>query len=1075
MFKIYPEELRLFVWVAGLMFVMTASFMLLNNYAETVFLKRYGVKKLPNIYLINSVITFFLMNYIMLVLQRISTIRLLRWLFIICPATVLSLRLFLSFPGIVYPLYYILKTQYETLLLLMFWNLGNELFNTRQSKRIFPIIMAGGVLGRICGSASTGLIASWIRVDNIVFVYGALQFTCFFLSVYLERGFAVIGGEKLVRGRKKKSSFIDEMKSILPLAREHKLFKILIITTLMANLMIPLFNYQFNYVLDRHFVSEGGLIDFFGWFRSAFNCISFVLLMLTGRFFAFFGLTTAFLFHPFNYILVFLATLFHFKLGSVMYGRISTAVIRSTLNAPSLAAIMGLFPKDVGSKARPLLRGTIVRIGTFGGSLVLLAVADVVKPNLLSILGVSFGLIWFFAMYYLRKHYVEVVVSLLLQKRVDFEQIEKTNIKALFKDPRAASNLVEGFKSERGESSIWFLDLLKVAEVPRLVEIVLESLPDKEERIQRRLIAQIRSRLTAEHFPEMEKIWDKIPPAAQFLFLEAMAGIPYEGKSGFFKKVEDTAESKSLQYAALLGLCRSGQAEERAFAEKKLTDLIPAVTGKDVPVLMRVIGETQDEKFAQPLLDRFHSDEDGLVKAYILRALRKLNKRDLNDLVFPIISSPAVVTPLLRKTAIEALDVHDKQSLKEALTFLNSRHRKVRRLMMQKIAGSDIATSADLLPYMLIPKRDVREGVLEFLRQKGVTELELQDFINSMLADAYRNIFTLVRIENLKPDQVLHVISKKLEEDTLEIVSSILYALELQYESDDLKRIRRLILSGEGRTRANAVEALEGLISANLATRLVPLVDEMPYDAKGKRGKKFFPISPKPEKGIEEMVQYITSWGDPVLNGCVINYAVRAYPEIDWKPLLISFETSPYAPLRESATLLLEQLTEGRGEDKVEKGDSAMFSIMDKILHLKTVQIFADLKINELAAIATIAKEVKHGEKEVVIEEGDLGDSLFLIIDGEVAVIKNYKKEDEVLLATLGPGEYFGEMALFEAKPRSATIKTLEPSHFLFLDKEEFADLVEEYPKIALNMGRVLSNRLREIHGKIISKDEVAA
>ena len=97
---------------------------------------------------------------------------------------------------------------------------------------------------------------------------------------------------------------------------------------------------------------------------------------------------------------------------------------------------------------------------------------------------------------------------------------------------------------------------------------------------------------------------------------------------------------------------------------------------------------------------------------------------------------------------------------------------------------------------MLIPKRDVREGVLEFLRQKGVTELELQDFINSMLADAYRNIFTLVRIENLRPDQVLHVISKKLEEDTLEIVSSILYALELQYESDDLKRIRRLILSG---------------------------------------------------------------------------------------------------------------------------------------------------------------------------------------------------------------------------------------------------------------------------------------
>ena len=179
--------------------------------------------------------------------------------------------------------------------------------------------------------------------------------------------------------------------------------------------------------------------------------------------------------------------------------------------------------------------------------------------------------------------------------------------------------------------------------------------------------------------------------------------------------------------------------------------------------------------------------------------------------------------------------------------------------------------------------------------------------------------------------------------------------------------------------------------------------------------------------------------------------------------------------MRDSANFLYGQLTEKRGEGKVEKGEDAVFSIMDKILHLKTIQIFTDLKVNELAAIATIAKEVKHAENEVVIEEGDLGDSLFLIVEGEVAVIKNFNKEDEVLLATLGPGEYFGEMALFEAKPRSATIKTLQPSQFLFLDKEEFADLVEEYPKIALNMGRVLSNRLREIHGKIVAKEEDAA
>ena len=181
---------------------------------------------------------------------------------------VVSLRFFLQFPDIVYPLFYVFKTQFETLLLLLIWNMSNELFNTRQAKRIFPVIMAADVLGRIGGSACTSMAASMVGIDNVVFIYAAMQIAAFFMTIHLEQSFTIFGAQKLVKQKKGGSAFVEELGSLFSLSKSSTLFRILVVITLTSNLMIPLFNYQFNFVLDHHFGSEGGLLSFFGWFRS---------------------------------------------------------------------------------------------------------------------------------------------------------------------------------------------------------------------------------------------------------------------------------------------------------------------------------------------------------------------------------------------------------------------------------------------------------------------------------------------------------------------------------------------------------------------------------------------------------------------------------------------------------------------------------------------------------------------------------------------------------------------------------------------------------------------------------------
>ena len=150
--------------------------------------------------------------------------------------------------------------------------------------------------------------------------------------------------------------------------------------------------------------------------------------------------------------------------------------------------------------------------------------------------------------------------------------------------------------------------------------------------------------------------------------------------------------------------------------------------------------------------------------------------------------------------------------------------------------------------------------------------------------------------------------------------------------------------------------------------------------------------------------------------------------------------------------------------------DSAI-SLTDKILLVREIDIFSDLSVSELAAVASVTEAVSHTPDQVVIQEGDVGETMFLIVKGRVAVIKHLGAENELELDQIDSGDYFGEMALFEDRQRSASIRTLTESEFLVLHKAEFNEIVHEFPEIALNACRVLSDRIRRLHARFTSKD----
>ena len=148
--NVYEDEIRLLLWTFFLFFLLRSSNVILNNYAETAFLKRYGVEYLPIVYMLNSIALFFIMGAMTGLMVKFPGTQILSYLFIFCGFSVAGIRFLIPFNiDLIYPALFMLKAQYEALLGLFFWNLANDLFNTRQSKRLFPLITAVGVIGSI--------------------------------------------------------------------------------------------------------------------------------------------------------------------------------------------------------------------------------------------------------------------------------------------------------------------------------------------------------------------------------------------------------------------------------------------------------------------------------------------------------------------------------------------------------------------------------------------------------------------------------------------------------------------------------------------------------------------------------------------------------------------------------------------------------------------------------------------------------------------------------------------------------------------------------------------------------------
>ena len=138
-----------------------------------------------------------------------------------------------------------------------------------------------------------------------------------------------------------------------------------------------------------------------------------------------------------------------------------------------------------------------------------------------------------------------------------------------------------------------------------------------------------------------------------------------------------------------------------------------------------------------------------------------------------------------------------------------------------------------------------------------------------------------------------------------------------------------------------------------------------------------------------------------------------------------------------------------------------MLTTVEKVLFLKSIDLFRAMPSEELAQIAEIADEQAIDAGDPVFAEGEMGDALYLVIEGSVRVHKGDKQ-----IALLGVRDVVGEMAVLDGEPRSASVTVVKDAALLKIGRDDFRDILNERPEIAMGVIKVLSRRLRETNRK---------
>jgi ATP/ADP translocase/HEAT repeat protein len=744
-----------------------------------------------------------------------------------------------------------------TFLIVQFWTLANEIFDSRQAKRLFAIIGGGGVLANVVTGFATGGTAEVLGTDNLLYVICALLTIALAMTIILGR----VAREQLtaarVRAPAKKAS--GGAQGVFA-TRHVQLIAAVVVLTYIVSTMV---DYQFNVILADSIPGKDERTAYYGHFFGVTGILGGIIqFSLTSRILERFGVSFALILLPISMLIgsvtlgVAPATAL---LWSVAFTKGSENVLRYTINDSTLQLLYLPVPGHIRGRAKAFIDG-ILKPLSIGGTGVILALFVGKLDKLLGInTGMSLSteeiswisagmlLAWLGAQFMLRREYLKSLLQTLQRRRLNF-----ADAGFQIKDEGTIKTLEKAFASGQLGEVMHALELMPhVARKPReaLASKVIDMLNHEAPEVRVAVLSYLGAHPTGSEANAIEPLLDDASREVRAAAVLAYCAAKHEGAIGRVQEMLEDYDRK-VQAAVVAGLVTHGGLDGVLSCAHQLKRWLESKDPVDRELAAWVLGEVGVQNFYQPLVPLL-GDENEKVRIAAIAAAGKLKSPQL---IAPLIEQLAM--PRLQAAASAALAAYGS-SIEDTVAVLlteKSRPSAVRTQACRILARLGDSHSAEILSqHMLDDDVHVRAAVVQALttithRLPGL-RLEPKLIQAAIRVEAERWFYLLAQQLDLELQDDSVLLRDALSHRQQLARAQILALLGLEYAHETIDLVTRNLASKEAAARANAVEVLDNLLSKDEKAAIIPIFDDNAPDKTLQAGAVVFKIDRDSREG----------------------------------------------------------------------------------------------------------------------------------------------------------------------------------------------------------------------------------
>ena len=1051
LFNVLPDEAHAAASLTALYFTMGIAFVATQTAAYALFVTEFGSASLPYSYFAIAIGTPLLTFLYLRLAERIRPARFLLGVMAMLALVTLALWIGLQYPNthwiiFLLPLWALIVQNIGAVL---FWGLMGVFFDIRQTKRLGSFVNSGKWLAFSIGGFVIPLIVTRLGTVNLLSVaVGGLLFA-FVLLVNITRRNPDIFAPAHVR----------PMTRVVPerVKRQSNPFRsgfvLLVYSTIIFSVGAEFFVNNIFYDGASAAYGDASRLAAFTAIISALAGLSTLVtsLFITGRLLNRYGIAVGLLAQPLVTIVVLgaLALLGTVSadealiLGLATLAQLSSIVLSHSLFSFTHRVIGQAIPPAQRDAANVLADGVIepIAIGLAGAFILLLTRSIDLSAIQLSAAFLPIGVVWLAATFLLIRNYPLALKSILSKRQL-------TDLSIELGDRSSAAVLRNSLGSPHPEAVIYALTLLEQMKDNSLATTLPGLLQHASPEVQHYVLRRIQQLELRSTLPDIRQLLDtatdaKVKEAA----LRTLAALSEEDVEDAFSQKLNHPDP-SIQRGAMIGLLQSGGLDGILRAGQRLQGLLTSSAAADRELAAQVMGEVGLRNFYQPLIPLLHDNDDYVRRAAVSAAGKIRHPRLWADVI------EAVDDAATRPAALLALVSGGAGALSEvSAAFERPDYSTQQLIRLVRICGR--IRNDDALRFLEarleFPDADVRSAVYSALSANGYRTDDAARVQQQIRREAQAATESLAAFTDLDDTPEVELLRGALRQQFQRTYERILHLISFIHDSQAILRAREALLHGTPAQKAYAVELLDTTLSSDLKDYILPLVQGATPAEQFAQMHSEFPMA---TIGHRERIGALIGSEQRWVRACAIYAAaqLRAREYVD----AVGFALQTHDPLlEETSVYALAAIDPAFIVQRVAQEETTMTTI-EKIIILKTVNIFSNTPDDVLVEVASLLEEEQLKNGETLFEKGDLGTCMYIVVSGKVRIhdgdhTLNYRESRQV----------FGEMALLDPEPRIASVTAVEETLLFRLDQEPFYELMADQIEVVRGIMRVITSNLR--------------